>query len=95
MRARWWAREQQAHLAHQRLGDGEGARDHGQPDIEHASKGEQVVALVLKGDAHRANASCVLGLAGGEFGDDEVEQLAPGGQVWAGESQNVAWFKSG
>ena len=48
-----------------------------------------MVTLVLQGDAHRADPSRVLGLAGGELGDDEVEQLAPGGQVRAGQSQDV------
>jgi hypothetical protein len=32
--------------------------------IEHAGEGEQVVALVLQRDAHRADAPRVLGLAG-------------------------------
>jgi hypothetical protein len=30
---------------------------------------------------NRADPSCVLVLASGELGDEEVEQLAPGGQV--------------
>ena len=76
-------------LTHQRLGDGEGVCDVGQLGIEHAGKGEQVVALVLQGDPHRADAPRVLGLAGSEFGDKEVEQLAPGRQVRAGQSQDV------
>jgi hypothetical protein len=80
---------QHANFPHQRLGNGEGARDHGQLGVEHTGKGEQVVSLVLQGDAHGADPSFVRGLAGGEFGDEEVEQLAPGCQVWAGQSQNV------
>ena len=80
---------QHERLTHQGLGDGEDARDLGQPGIEHAGKGEQLVTLVLQGDAHRADAPRVLRLAGGELGDDEVEQLAPGRQVRAGQGQDV------
>jgi hypothetical protein len=64
---------QHARLAHERLGDGVGVCDGGKLDIEHAGEGEQVVALVLQGDAHRADASRVLGLAGRQFRDDEVD----------------------
>jgi hypothetical protein len=63
-------------------------RDVGQLGIEHAGEGEQVVALVLQGDPHRANAPWVLVLAGGELGDDEVEQLSPRCQVWLWQGQN-------
>ena len=80
---------QHAGLAHEGLGDGVGARDAGQFGIEHAGEGEQVVALVLQGDAHRTDASRVLGLAGHQFRDDEVEQLPPRRQVRAGQGQNV------
>jgi hypothetical protein len=66
-------------LAHEGLGDGVGTRNLGQLGVEHAGEGEQVVALVLQGDAHRADAPWVLGLAGGQLGDEEVEQLPPGG----------------
>jgi hypothetical protein len=45
--------------------------------------------LVLQRDAHRADAPWVLGLAGREFLDDEVEQQLPGGQDWSGQGQNV------
>jgi len=45
--------------------------------------------LVLQRDAHRADAPWVLGLAGREFLDDEVEQQLPGGQGRAGQRQNV------
>src|SRR4051812_29327155 len=37
-------------------------------------EGEQVVTLVLQRDTHRADASRVLGLAGHQLRDDEVEQ---------------------
>ena len=66
-----------------------GARDAGQLGVEHAGEGEQVVALVLQGDAHRADAPRVLGLAGHQLRDDEVEQLPPGRQVRAGYGQDV------
>ncbi len=55
---------QHAGFPHQGLGDGVGLRDIGQFVIEHAGESEQVVALVLQRDAHRADASCVPGLAG-------------------------------
>ena len=80
---------QQARLTHEGLGDGEGACDVGQLGVEHAGEGEQVVALILQCHADRADASCVLGLASGELGDDEVEQLLPRCQVWAGQGENV------
>ena len=66
-----------------------GARDAGQLGVEQAGEGEQVVALVLQRDAHRADASWVLRLAGHQLRDDEIEQLSPRGQVWAGQDQNV------
>ena len=45
----------------------------GQLGVEHAGEGEQIVALVVPRDPHRADVSHVFGLAGGELGDDEVE----------------------
>jgi hypothetical protein len=66
-----------------------GARDGGQLGVEQAGEGEQVVTLVLQGDAHRTDASRVLALAGGQFRDYEVEQLSPRRQVRAGQGQNV------
>ena len=80
---------QQARLAHEGLGDGVSLRDLGQFVVEHAGEGEQVIALVLQRDPHRAEASCVLALAGGELGDDEVEQLSPRRQVRPCQNQNV------
>ena len=76
-------------FAHERFADGVGVRNGGQLGVEHAGEGEQVVALVLQRDPHRADASHVLGLAGGELGDDEVEQRLPGGQDRPGQGQNV------
>ncbi len=81
---------QHAGFTHEGLGDGVGARDDGQLGVEHAGEGEQVVALVLQRDTHRADASRVLGLAGQQLRDDEVEQLSPRRQVRAGQGQNVA-----
>jgi len=66
-----------------------GARDAGQLGIEQAGRGEQVVALDLQRDTHRADASCVLRLAGRWLRDDEVEQLPPRRQGRAGQGQNV------
>ena len=80
---------QHAGLAHEGFGDGVGARDAGQLGVEHAGEGEQVVALVLQRDTHRANAPWVLGLASRELGNEEVEQLPPGRQVRAGQGQDV------
>src|SRR3954466_16130530 len=57
--------------------------------VEHVGKGEQAGTLVLQRHPHRADASRVVRLAGGKLGDEEIEQLAPGGQVRTGESQNV------
>jgi hypothetical protein len=51
--------------------------------------GEQVVALVLQRDTHRTDASWVLGFAGRQFRDDEVEQLSPRRQVRAGQGKDV------
>ena len=65
------------------------AHDGGQLGVEQAGEGEQVVALVLQRDTHRADASRVLGFAGHQLGSDEVEQLSPGRQVWAGQGQDV------
>jgi hypothetical protein len=43
----------------------------------------------LQGDAHRADAPRVLGLAGYQLRGDEVEQLSPGHQVRAGQGEDV------
>jgi hypothetical protein len=48
--------------------------DPGEFRIEHAGERQQVITLVLQRDAHRADASRILRLAGGELLDDEVEQ---------------------
>jgi hypothetical protein len=80
---------QHACLAHEGLGDGVGARDAGQLGVEHAGEGEQVIALVLQRDAHRADVPHVLGLADHQLRDDEVEQLPPRRQVRAGQGQDV------
>jgi hypothetical protein len=80
---------QHASFTHEGLGDGVVARDASQLSVEHAGEGEQVVALVLQRDAHRADASRILGLAGHQLRDDEVEQLPPRRQIRAGEDQNV------
>ena len=80
---------QHACLAHEGLGDGVGARDADQRGVEHTGEGEQVIALVLQRDTHRADASRVLGLAGHQLRDDEVEQLPPRRQVRAGQGQDV------
>ena len=80
---------QHACFTHEGLGDGVGLRDRGQLGIEHAGEGEQVVALVLQRDPHRADASCIPGLALRQLLDDEVEQRLPGGQGWARKRQNV------
>ncbi len=80
---------QLARLRHEGFGDGIGLRDVGQFRIEHASKGEQSIALVLQRDRHQADASCIPGLAVRQLLDDKVEQHLPGGQGWARERQNV------
>jgi hypothetical protein len=76
-------------LAHEGLGNGVSLRDVGRFRIEHTGEGEQGVALVLQRDTHRADAPHVLRLAGGEFRDDEVEQLSPRRQRRTGQGQNV------
>ncbi len=80
---------QHASFPHQGLGDGMGLRDVGQFLIEHAGEGEHGVALVLQRDPHRADAPRVLGLAGCEFLDDEVEQHLSRRQGRSGQRQNV------
>ena len=80
---------QHAGFTHQGLGDSVAARDGGQIGVEHAGEGEQVVALVLQRDAHRTDASRVLGLAGYQLRDDEVEQLSPRRQVRTGIGDGV------
>ena len=54
---------QNAGFTHERHGKLMGSRDGGQFFVEHAGEGEQIVALILQRDAHRANAPCILGLA--------------------------------
>jgi hypothetical protein len=66
-----------------------GSRDGDQLFIEHADEAEHIVALVLERDAHRANATGVLGLTERQFRDDEVEQHLARGQGRAGQCQNV------
>ena len=80
---------QHAGVTHEGVCDGVNVSDVGQFGVEYAGEGEQGVALVLQGDLHRAEASCVLMLAGGKLGDDEVEQFSPGGQRRSGKGQNV------
>ena len=65
-----------ARLANERLGDGVGLRNAGQFRIKHAGESEQGVTLVLQRDVHRADASCVPGLALRQFLDEKVEQQA-------------------
>ena len=72
-----------------RAGSRDGARDASRRGVEHTGEGEQVIALVLQRDAHRVDASRVLGLAGHQLRDDEVEQLPPRRQVRASQGQNV------
>jgi len=71
---------QQARLTHQGLGDGVGLRDIGQFLVEHAGEGEQVVALVLQRDPHRAEASVIFQsrlqhIAKVDFSDSEAGSL--------------------
>ncbi len=66
---------QHACLTHEGFGNGVGLRDAGQFGIEHAGEGEQGVALVLQRDAHRADASCIRGLAARQLLDDEVNSI--------------------
>ena len=80
---------QQARFTHEGLGDDVGLRDVGQFLIEHAGEGKQGVALVLQRDAHRADASRILGLAARQLLDEEVEQHLPSGQGWPGQRQNI------
>ena len=80
---------QQARLTREGLGDGVGACDAGQFAVEQAGEGEQVVALVLQGDTHWADASRVVGFTDHQLCDDEVEQLSPGRQAWAGQGEDV------
>ncbi len=75
---------QHAGVPHEGLRDGVSVRDRGQLVVKRAGEGEQVIALVLQRDAHRAEVSWVLGLAGGKLLDDEVEQLSPRCQGRAG-----------
>ncbi len=66
-----------------------GLCDVGQFGVEHASEGEQVVALVLQRHAQRANAPQVLRLTFRQLLDDEVEQHLPRGQARPSQRQNV------
>ena len=47
---------QHAGFPHEGLGNSVGACDGGKLEIKQAGEGEQVITLVLQGDAHRANA---------------------------------------
>jgi hypothetical protein len=57
--------------------------------VKNTGEGEQIVALVLQRDAHRANPSCIFGLAARQFRDDEIEQHLPCRQGRTGQRQNV------
>ena len=80
---------QHAGLTHEGLRDGMGLRDVGQFGVEHASEGEQVVALVLQRHAQRSNAPQVLRLTFHQLLDDEIEQHLPRGQARPSQRQNV------
>ena len=80
---------QQTRLTHEGFGDSMGLRDVVQLRVEHAGEGEQVVALVLQRDAHRANASHILGLPMCQFLDEEVEQHLSRDQGWPGKRKNI------
>jgi hypothetical protein len=54
---------QNAGFPHQGFGDALALRDSGKFAIKHTGEGEQVVALVLQRDTHRADAPCILWLA--------------------------------
>ena len=80
---------QSACFTHDGLGYFIGLCDGDQFSIEHTGEREQIVALVLQCDAHRANASWIPGLPARQFRDGEVEQRSPRGQGRPGRCQNV------
>jgi hypothetical protein len=88
-RSRWWAGSAACRPANEGLGYFEGLRDAGQFPVEHASEGEQIVALVPQRDAHWVNAPRILWLETLQFIGDEVEQLSPRRQLRSGQRQNV------
>jgi hypothetical protein len=45
--------------------------------VKNTGEGEQIVALVLQRDAHRADPPCIFGLAACQFRDEEIEQYLP------------------
>ena len=66
------------------------SRDGNQFVVKNTGEGEQIVALVLQRDAHRANAPFIFGLASRQFRDDEIEQHLACRQDRTGHRQNVA-----
>jgi hypothetical protein len=81
---------QQTGLADQIVRHRRRARDGGQLVIEHADEGEQVVALVLQGHAHLADARRIFRLTLMQFIDERVEQRMTGCQISARQCQDVA-----
>ena len=57
--------------------------------VKHVGEGEQVIALVLQGDAHRADAAWIFRLALVKFIDNKVVQLAAGRQIGPRQRQDV------
>ena len=45
------------------------SRDGNQFVVKNTGEGEQIVALILQRDAHRADTSCILGLPAHQFSD--------------------------
>jgi hypothetical protein len=80
---------QNAGFPNKRIGEFLTSRDGGQFTVENTGEGEQIVALVLQRDAHRANPPCILSLALRQFRNDEIEQYLPGRQVRTRQRQHV------
>ena len=58
---------QNAGFPNERIGEFVVSRDGGQFSVENTGESEQIIALVLQRDAHRANPPCIFGLALRQF----------------------------
>ena len=80
---------QKASFPNNRTGQFVTPGDGGQFAVENTGEGEQIVALVLQCDAHRANPPCILRLTLRQFRDDEIEQNLPGRLGRTSQHQHV------
>jgi hypothetical protein len=81
---------QQARRPYEMAGHGGIACDGVELLVQHAREGRQIVALVLQGHAHGANACEIFRFTLPKLRDDEVEQILTGRQIGLGQRQGIA-----